>query len=278
MWEVLRTMSRQDRGFRFPLQKYSDEKALYTNFRYLQEYLNYIRKGDRRTPTIIVAEGNSENSDRADVVCDGSADDEQIQEAIDKVGSSTDEIEIHFMDGDYSFDSNLSFSGFDKAFMTGPGVIDLAAGAAAGSTDLYVFGLTFTGGASGATILNNGTNGQFIVEGCTFDALTAKVIIRIGHGAGGREDFFIAYGNKFHDITISGGGGASPNGIFWGDDGGAGSRYGLIVGNFFDNVSGKISESNGGNSWLATGNTLRSSTGEREGIWYHNSVNGPTRS
>jgi hypothetical protein len=46
------------------------------------------------------------------------------------------------------------------------------------------------------------------------------------------------------------------------------------VGNFFDNVSGKISESNGGNSWLATGNTLRDSTGEREGIWFHNHVNG----
>lgn len=30
------------RGFRFPLQNFSDEKALFTNFRHLQDYLNQI--------------------------------------------------------------------------------------------------------------------------------------------------------------------------------------------------------------------------------------------
>ena len=171
-------MSRQDRGFRFPLQKYSDEKALYTNFRYLQEYLNYIRRGDKRAPTILISDGtNSNHPDRADVVCDGTNDDESIQAAIDLLSGT--EVHLHFLDGDYSLATALSTSGFNKTLVTGHGVIDCDGAFIDAGRDLIVRDLTFTGGATGVEYLDAGTDGLFIVEDCTFTGVTAKAIIRI---------------------------------------------------------------------------------------------------
>ena len=71
-------------GFQFPYQNYSDERAIFANFRLLQEFLNRLGGGGVEDASWVLAANNSSDADkaRADQVCDGVDDQNTMMNAI----------------------------------------------------------------------------------------------------------------------------------------------------------------------------------------------------
>lgn len=265
--------TRADRGFRFPKDKFADELALYENFRYLETYLDSIRRKDRYAATIIIAASDSRNADAAHYKCDGSSDEVTIASAVADLPAEGGE--IIFLEGNYDLNA-VTALGSKSISLRGIGrpVFDCAGAAFTSTGEAFFRNLEFTGGASGALILAYSGTQQFIVEDCKFSSLTAKSCISVGNPAA--ETFFYIVGNHFSDITISGGGGVSPNGVIWHDGSGSEARKGVVIGNAFYDITGHVLKTNttGGEHYLAMGNILRDATGDRDGAWSHNWING----
>lgn len=99
-------MAQDPCAFNFIYTNYSDEKALFANFRHLQEHLNRIGCGSGvEDASVVLAASNSSAHDkeRADVVCDGVDDQLTIVDAI-LVSHGT----IGFLPGTYVFSTALT--------------------------------------------------------------------------------------------------------------------------------------------------------------------------
>jgi hypothetical protein len=92
-------------GFRFPNQKYDDSKALFVNFRYMQEYLNRIWANSKGAPDVIIAPVDGVDVNRADIVCNGENDEVQVLEAINRLPTSGGW--VHLQAGNFYFGSAL---------------------------------------------------------------------------------------------------------------------------------------------------------------------------
>lgn len=113
--------TRKGDGFRFPNQKYDDSKALYTNFRYMQEYLNRIWANSKGAPDVIVAPVDGIDPARADLKCDGENDDVTIAEAVSML--PTNGGWVHLMAGTFTFGSSCIPNG-GRVLITGAGRAD----------------------------------------------------------------------------------------------------------------------------------------------------------
>lgn len=212
----------------------------------------------------------------ADFLCDGTDDDLTFEAAVSALPSGP-KGRVLIAEGTYNFSNEVNFSVTSTADLTFEGLghprINSTGNAFAdggGSTLASVTyrGLRFTGGASGAEIID--CTSHTLVLDCIFESITAKTCIRMTQA---QEVGTLVSGCWFRSVTISGGGGASPNGVFWSDT--TGNRiYAAIVGNRFDNISGSICDMAGGGvqSVIGTGNQFRAATGKREGIWVHNII------
>ena len=262
-------------AFRFPYDRYGEEVAIYANFRYLQNYLQRLSATGITAATIVFATSATENPDRADIQCDGTADQVQINDAIAKLAGN--DMRLVFLEGTYDIAGDIDLLG--RVTMEGPGIFNMTAGTQVASTgtNLIINGMSFTGGGSGDEVIKmvDDGNALFVVKNCRFYSLTAKAVIRPWHNSTTGSLNVVVSGNIFDDITISGGGGGSPNGVIWADDASAQERYYHVISNTFQNVTGAIIDTNGTQqAILVTNNTLLSSTGKREGTWSHNWING----
>jgi hypothetical protein len=277
-WEGLVTMpSRFDRGFRFPLQKYDDSRALFSNFKYIQEYLNYIRKKDIHSDQLVVAAVDTANPHMAHIQCDGTADDAAITAAIAALDAN--DVSIVLLDGNYSFtdavdggSKNIAVRGTAWPHIT---VVD---DGFTSTGDSSYEGLEFSGGASGGVIIANRSEaGLFIVSGCKFDGITAKACVSPNDGSSAdAENFFAVYGNVFADVTVAGGGGASPRGVIWMDAASSQTFNGSVFGNRFEDCAGgDLFQSNSSKRVMIYGNVIQSCTVDtNEATYFHNWIDG----
>jgi len=271
--------TRNDRGFRFPKDKYDEKIALYENFRYLETYLNYIRKKDFHSAQLIVAASNTENPHAAHIVCDGTADEVTVQAGVDALDAT--EIEVVFLDGDYAFAAEGVDFGAKHVNVRGTGwpLITYVNSGFTGTGDSLYEGLRFAGGVTNqdGAINSRGDTNLFVVRNCRFDTITGRVIISPNDGASAdSENFFAIYGNTFADITLSGGGGASPRGLIWMDAASSQTFNGAVFGNRFEDVAGgNIFESNSTKRVMIYGNVFQSCTLDTgEATYFHNWVDG----
>ena len=227
--------------------------------------------------TVMIAANDSSGRDIeiADVVATGTDDDEAFSRVAALLPATGGEIVV--AEGSYTFGSGSVDFGSLPITVRGLGHPVITLGGAVtftGTGDSVYDGLAFTGGSSGEEVIRNtSSNSVFIVRNCIFRTMTVKAVIRIFHGSGAGHHFVVENCN-FENITLAGGGGASPRGIIWGDDGAAGTRRGTAEGNYFLNITGTIVDTNGGLQLVAIGNVLENSTGLREGNWSHNWING----
>src|SRR3990167_3538083 len=271
--------TRNDRGFRFPKDKYDEKIALYENFRYLETYLNYIRKKDFHSAQLIVAASNTENPHAAHIVCDGTADEVTVQAGVDALDAT--EIEVVFLDGDYAFAAEGVDFGAKHVNVRGTGwpLITYVNSGFTGTGDSLYEGLRFAGCVTNqdGAINSRGDTNLFVVRNCRFDTITGRVIISPNDGASAdSENFFAIYGNTFADITLSGGGGASPRGLIWMDAASSQTFNGAVFGNRFEDVAGgNIFESNSTKRVMIYGNVFQSCTLDTgEATYFHNWVDG----
>ena len=118
-----------------------------------------------------------------------------------------------------------------------------------------------------------GLRADLHINDCQFEAVTAKACVRPPIEGG---HYFSITNTVFHDITVSGGGGFSPNGIVWSDTTGN-QIHGSIVGCYFVNIPAGLLVNMGGGgeqSVVAVGNEIEdvAAGANNEGIWVHNQV------
>lgn len=234
--------TRQDRGFRFPMDKYEDVIALYTNFRYLENYLDYIRKRDKYATTIIIASSTSDSPERAHYHCDGVADNVEIQSAINDL--TTTGGEITFLEGTYNIAStitginaNLKLSGKGAILNFGTDT-QLILGSTSNSEALTVLdGLHITGGTAADSLIR-GEGGRIVITGCLFQDITCNTVIGNPEGEAAAAGEWTVVGNHFHDIHLdnTGIGGVTVGAIFQSDQG-SGAGLCTFASNIIDTVT-----------------------------------------
>jgi hypothetical protein len=257
--------TRFDRGFRFPLQKYSDEKALYTNFKYIQEYLNYIRKKDLYATTIIVASSTSDEPQRAHYQCDGQNDNVEIQAAVDELSTTGGEVVL--LEGTYNLAAGVTLPA-QNITVHGAGAIFNRAGTlfVGSANGRYVLDhLAFTGGAADVRFIRG--SGEWIVTDNYFYDLTATHVM--GGDILGDQSKWIVVGNHFVDISLE----FTPllnndSGLLVNDGGGTRDHKGIFANNYARNITGTgngsyfiTSSDNFAEPIFAIGNFIEDSTG-----------------
>ena len=234
-------------------------------------------------PTIVVAANDSTvySKRRADFIGDGTNDDLTIQATVDALPANSD-YTLVVCEGTYDVQAVVNL-GSGRVVVRGPGIMSCGSNALFTHTgsQLIVSDLSVTGGATELEMITSNTDidALFVVRDCIFYSITAQAVIRPYHaGAAGALSILIS-GCSFRDITISGGGGASPNGVIWSDDSSAGDRQGALTGCTFENITGAIVDWGGNvqaerDAFLCFGNRLDNATGKREGTWFHNHLEG----
>lgn len=288
--------TRSDRGFRFPLQKYSDEKALYTNFRYLQEYLNYIRKKDKFAATVDIALRGSDAEARATHLADGTNDHTQIQAAIDALPAAGGH--VYFHEGTYNIAGTITLPN-KKVILSGPGTLNFQGetsafgiGITCGSGEYFFEGLTFTGACRNAGQTDRGADviggtGTIYVVGCEFNDISGEGILGVSSGT----RTFVAVGNRFKTVELRRGSSASDASAIVGAlEIGSTSCTGAFVGNYVDGVTTTAAvfgndtyylvgnEGGSGSTIIASGNIFQNVSGLSSNFGIdnhsHNVVNG----
>lgn len=225
--------TRFDRGFRFPLQKYSEEKALYTNFRYLQEYLNYIRKKDLYGVTVVIASSTSDNPERAHFRADGQNDDEQLQAAVDSLSSTGGTVVL--LEGTYNIASQVTLPNSHVKLVGQGAKIDTdGTWLFGGGGQYHINGFEIIGGAAGIGIIRG--SGKFIVTDNYFHDLKANYVM----GAKSLVDIstWIVIGNFFEDIDLElGGVNLDISAVLISDEGGSRSAEGVFMGNYVEDIT-----------------------------------------
>ena len=192
-------------GFRFPLQKYADTKALYTNFRHLQDHLSRLKLEGVTAATLVFAGPNTNNPDRADIILDGSNDDVQINAAIADLAGN--DMQLVFLEGDYDIQAEVAFAG--QVILQGGSFTFGANGRFSNSGNLFIVqGMDITGGASGTIMITNpNADGLLIVRGNVFHDITARACVNPYHGGAQASLNAVVESNVFRNITMAGGGG-----------------------------------------------------------------------
>lgn len=234
------SVSRSTAGFRFPLQKYDDPKALYTNFRHLQDHLSRLKLALIATPTIFVAASDAlqKTKDGANYVCDGVADEVEINAAFADLPVAGGRVVLS--EGNFDITTKVNFPVKDIIFQGLGSTLKLTAGqkfgALGGDKFIEVTGFNFTQtteAQNSAGILTT-TGGDMFIHHNQFHDITCRFV----HGSDSTNHFghYIITNNYYKDITLDSGG-SGAHGIFM--DSGAGSRAQTAVfsNNYIDTLT-----------------------------------------
>ena len=207
-------------------------------------------------PTLVIAASDSLQSskDRADLICDGTADEVQIQAAATLLATIGGRILLS--EGSYALAAAVTLpSARVEILGIGFPTLTLAGSGFTGSGQATYKGLRFTGGVTGTFAITNSSD-WFTVHDCIFESLTVQGCIT----PTGSAPVFMVTDCRFDNITLAGGGGFTPQGIIYRDGGGS-PRKGVFAHNEVDTVTfgaaeGVIIDIDGTVEVLAFGNTF----------------------
>lgn len=195
-----------DVPFWFPVRKFDDPVGLWKNFRHIEDWLSDIGRGDRFAGTLVIAQAGTDEEGQADFVCDGTADDVQIQEALDALDTNITDGAIIFHPGRYNITSNLTFdNGNRQLHLVGNGATldiedDVAVTLSVDHGSISGFIITGTGGHTYEEFIHL-KSGHFTVFNNEFTTITGNSALVVGDLA--TTAYVIVVGNYFHDITLT---------------------------------------------------------------------------
>lgn len=228
-------------------------------------------------PTILVAASDASqdtiDSTPAAYRCDGTADNVEIQAAIDAI-EAMGTGRVVSSEGTFNLAANLQVAGNVHFLGLGSKWVfanDIGIRFNDGAYVSRWEGIEFNRPVGQSTGLFDGRGGvsaqpMVIITGCWFDDIEADFVI--GNKGISTYNRWIVTGNYFTNIVLHNGGGFNKSGILVMDEGGSRDGYGVFSNNYIDGVT-KIDETGdshyiahvqSGSSFVATGNYIINAT------------------